>query len=1012
MKVAVLGRIPNPNCRWISKGKGSTLMRLRLLAISPPPGRGARLAAELGSDLEVVAFEDEHSRDLCAEALFAAVGGPLPKFRRSKEADSKGLHRRRSHGKRPHPIFVLGRRTDTTADDEPGLDYASAYVDYEASDGRSLGILGDLVDGRASVVDLDTNYRIDVEAAPVPGGLTFEVFEALVRVKAPDAQLASGSPDQALRALKKVALSAGLGNLVPDLVDRACDALSGEVTREWSPPLPSVGPVTRLRALELDADESARAERARDHELQTLHAALRRKNRALEDLYGERSRNEYLLLRVRHKRISQRVARIDDLTAQLERLHSEPAPEAAETAVSLAPKVEKLMASLGEARAELSDLLKGVPADRRDVEELERELINVQEELSLLAGTPPVGGEIEKVVKKVYDEWRRLSAEAEAADFAAAQARADAEELAQEPPESIVQLSRVTTAEKLRSRLRARTAVAHEQEAALRRRHDALERVRAKLSERGSSPADAISTARLVRTPIERLALIQDAHEARVEAEKTASLVPRYRFMKRRTARRLARGCAATERWLLAEEGIDTYDALAGKLEEACEVSKILEPLTSATYDVAGISARLVAAEEELSEHADGVSTSDLSSLVDELEAHQSRIAAALEIQREADVATEAARSLRAVRDAAATELLARLRPLGITESDPAMAWSRFRVLAEGWRKKRMLDERLAELSSRLEPYIELRRRLEACRTRQQDLARRLSAVLSQVGGCNAGSLDERIANFARLRDAALLEKKLSAARSHLESRLQAVCQGKPACEWRKELVEVEARLSELEDANPSWKKIEVASPEAVLEEKVSGIAVRIRSAETATAGIEAEIKRLSSEAASTSGNRHVKLADIRGRLRRLDLLAKQCSSLRIDQDYLYIEDSVARPETIPAAVGATASASPAPRSSLRRTSRPRTRPDASRADTPLSAYLLARTALLLGCGPENEQLPLVIDGALDTASPYEKKELLHLLDLVSAATQVVILTADPDVRALARSSGAHVEAL
>lgn len=984
-------------------------MRLRLVTVSPRTGSGPRLTAEPDADLSVIFFEDIDTRELFAEAMFASMGGPLP-TRRSP-----------MHHNNSRPVFGLRRPRAVPTDDGDRARYATSYVNYETGDGRSLGVLTDLVVGGASVVDLDTNHRVDFDTAPVPGGFPFDVFESLSRIKAPDAQLASQSPDQALKALRKVALSGGMANLVPDLVARVVDVLSGDPSRHWSPPIPSIGPTRRLHALERNTDECARAARRRDHELQSLHAARRRKEAALEDLYEERSLNEYLLLRVRHKRISQRVGRIDDLTAQLERLRSEPAPPGAETAMALAPRVEKLMAALGEARAELGDLLRAVPADRRDIDRLERELIKVQEELSLLAGAPPVGEEIEAVVARVYEEWRRLSAEAEAADFAAAQARTDAEELSRESADSIVRLSRVTTAEKLRSRLRARTAVAHEHEAASRKRRDVLDSVRAELAERGSSLAETISKARLVRTPIEWLAEIEDAHRSAQEAIKTARLIPRYRFLKRRRAQKVAACSTARERWLLAEVGIDSYESLSVEIQEACEAYRLLEPLSSATYEVASMAARLVEAEEDLSAHADGVEPSDLPTMVDELEAHQNRIAAAIEIQREADVATEAARSLKAARDAAATELLARLRPLGITEGDPAMAWSRFRVLAEGWRKKKALDERLAELTSELEPYVELRMKLDGCRQRQDDLARRLYAVLSQIDGCDSGSLEERIAGFARLRDAALLEKKLSTARSHLESQLDEVCKGRPAEEWRKELLEVEARLSELEESHPSWKSIEVASPDTVLEERVAGLEVKIRAAETALASIEAEMRRLDSESQADSFDHRSRLFEIRSRLERLDSLAKVCSSLRIDEGRLYVEGALAQTAEVRLAAVAGGSS----RASMSAPFDPRIArhgdggyhhdarqgsPAASSFESSLSAYLLARTAMLVGCGPEEEQLPLIVDGALDAAAPYEKRDILRTLALASAATQVLVLTTDPDVRALAEAWGARVE--
>ncbi|MER3455252.1 MAG: hypothetical protein C4318_08920, partial [Acidimicrobiia bacterium] len=862
-------------------------MRLLEIVISPPAGLGQQLVVEFGPGLSVVVFPDDELREFFSDTLFTTFGGPLPPQTRVRQDTHSGFLRN------PASIFAITKPkpSSTRRDNHPP--FVSALLDYETSDGRALRVAVDLVGGKLRRTDLDTGEDVGVHGAYVGEKTTFQSFVSFVRVGVPDSKLAASSPAQALRASKKAALQAGAANAVGHIQERAVDAINGHPSREWSPPIPLLSPANRLRALELDAEYRARNLRTLDIELQRLHATAAKKRQVLEQLYQERQKTEYLLLRVKHKRISKRVERIDDLIAQLEKLRSDPPTPAAELALELAPKVEKLIAQLAEARSQLQHVLKKVPSERSEIEALEREFLQVEEELSLLNLAPPIGPELEMVVGKVYQEWRRLSAEAEAAEFAASQAMTDAGELDRDPPEDIQRLSLVTTADKLRSRLRARTAAASEVEAAYRRRQDAKKAVEAQLASLASSSlADAISSTRILHTPIERLASIEAARLAREEAEKTAAMIPWYRPRKKRRATQVLANCRSTEKWLLAEEGVASVDELYEELEKAAVARKAVEPLVSATTEVAHLAARLAEAEEKLSIQAAGISTNNLPSLVDKLEAHQGRVWAAVEIRREAEVASEVARSLKAARDAAATELLARLHPLGIRESDPAMAWSKFRLLAEGWRKKKDLDRRFAELSAKLEPYMELKEQLEEGRARRDDLTRRLKTLLSNIEGCDTGSLEERIATFARLRDSALLERKLSAARSHLTAQLEEVCRGKQAEEWRRELIEIESRLSELEEANPTWKNLEVASPEAVLEERVSGIDLKIRSTESSLSNIESQIEKVSSDLASFD-MREVfdRLVEIRKSMKKLDALCQNIRSLRIDADALSASD-------------------------------------------------------------------------------------------------------------------------
>ncbi len=1061
-------------------------MRLLHLQLARADGQEEPDSASLAPGLTVVALPDPVTRDVVSAALFACLGAETtPRVQPDSSTSAQLLPTLRVSGPRPRTerrkrVFapLLQRQgAHLPAAGPKGLQPMSSSLAYEESDGRSFRVTTDLTAGYSVVVDVDTGERNRFERAPVPGGLSFDVLEAFVRIKAPDAQVASMGPDHAMRAFRKCAMSAGVANLLGVLAARTADALAGRTGTGWEPPLPSPGPRTLLRALEADIDRGALRSRELDHRLQSLHALRRRKEATLARLRDERTRCEYLLLRLVHKRTSQKVGRIDDLLLQLDRLSTDPVPAGAESALELWPKVERLIAALEEVRAEIRDLLRRAPSDTSPegakalatgphadsseahspggphIEALEAEYSRLQEELSLLGYAPPVGPDLEMVVRKVYEEWRRLSAEAEAAEFAASQARLDARELADDPSEEVARLSRVTTADKLRARLRARLAAAHDLEAAQRERRDTYRHVADQLVEAGSSVAQAIGSRRAIYTSISRLASIEDAHEARREAEKTAALVPKYRPFKKKAAWEQARRLLQVEKWLLAEEGVSSVEDFRRELEEGCKAAAALKPLEEATFEVAGLAARLALAEEDLAEctgglvGGEGSSVRELATLVDDLEAHQMKVAAVAEIEREAELAAEVARSLKAARDAAAAELLARLRPLGITDSDPAMAWSRFQLLVEGWRKKEQIEDRLSELEARLEPVVEFRKKLAECRSRQDDVSRRLAAVLSRVEGCESGSLDERVANFVRLRDAGLLERKLATARRHLESQLQEVCKGKTPQEWRDELFEVEARLSELEAEHPHWKELEVASPEAVIQEQLRGIELQIRQMETSLAAVEADIAAARSEAASRPDSYRERLQHVRSQLSKLDSLAEMWSRLRIAEDLLYLESGSEQAVAGAWAVAATAGSSsvkalPAraiaagtPREECVSKAAGRRGPAASpllsQAQVPstdamrsglgeprpqsgssLVGFILARAGLSIACAPDGHHLPLVIDGALDHALPYEKEEAMQALDRISAATQVVVLTSDPDVEALARSAGVRVEAM
>ncbi len=1061
-------------------------MRLLDLQLASPTGKGEAVVSSFDPGLTVVALPDSFARDSVSAALFACLGADTSRLAEpeaptsARSLPSRLVPGARSRGDRRRRVFPPTRNRQGVRllpDEASGLPVVSSSLAYEESDGRSLRVTTDFPAGCSVVVDLDTGEQHRFETAPVPGGMSFDVLEAFIRIKAADAQLASMGPDQAMRALRKSAMSAGVANLLDELSARTGDALAGRTSSRWNPPLPSPGPRTLLRAVEADIDRGALHMRELDHRLQTLLALRRRKVATLARLHDERTRCEYLLLRLVHKRTSQKVGRIDDLLLQLDKLGTDPAPAGAETALELWPRVERLIAALEEVRAEIGDLLRRAPSETSpegaatlaggphadasdvhppgdaDIDALEAEYSRLQEELSLLGFAPPVGPDLEAVVRKVYEDWRRLSAEAEAADFAARQARLDARELADDPSEEVARLSRVTTADKLRARLRARLAAAHELEAAQRERRDAYQQVADELRETGSSVADSIASRRVLHTPISRLAIIEDAHDARREAERTAALVPSYRPFKKKAAREQVRRLAEVEKWLLAEEGVSSVEDFRRALAEGCKAAVTLRPLEEATFEVAGLAARLASAEEDLAECTGGLaggeesSVQELAALVDDLEAHQAQVAAVAEIEREAELATEVARSLRAARDAAAAELLARLRPIGITDSDPAMAWSRFQLVVEGWRKKERIERRLSELEARLEPVVEFRKELAECRSRQDDLSRRLAAVLSRVEGCESGSLDERIANFVRLRDAGLLERKLATARRHLESQLQEVLKGKTPQEWRDELLRVEARLSELEAEHPHWKDLEVASPEAVIQEQLRGIELQIRQVEASLSAVEADIQATSSQSASRSDNFRERLQHVRSQLSKLDSLAAMWSRLRIDENVLYVASesaqTVAGERVVAAAAGGSSVAAPSTgsptfpvhqgsgasgavgesrhsESSLRSDANaPSSRRVGSGLGEPhpqpggsLVGFLLARAGLSIGCGPEGHHLPLVVDGALDHAPPYEKEEAMQALDLISAATQVVVLTSDPDVQALARSAAFRVEAL
>jgi hypothetical protein len=1016
-------------------------MKLREISVSSRAARPARQTIRFSYPLHVVLFSRPEDREAFSEALYSVFRAP------SEAAEPK---RRLLSGRRQ----VLRRSAR----------WSSVYVVLETSDGRRAGLLRDVASGRLTSVDLDSGRPDHWSLASILDGLDPSAFEALSRIEARDAAQAAAE-EGAARALSKSLflvrshIPLGHGQLVP----RAKRALLGERAGESPAPFAEQeSEKDRARALaaahiwkarEKAAEDRLLNARETDRLVQSTLAELQRCRQRIAAYSVDLAQRRYLRTRARYKQLRQKVERLDDLQLQLAKLEADEAPEEAYKALHVAPQVEKLLA----AKAELEDRVRSLKrfsveigvedGETRDSQSLVVELEALRKELALIESIRLPDAATKERIEKAYAEWRRLAADAEAARYAAQQAHLDAEEIRTVPPEPIQRLASTTTADCLRKLLDEWQHANERKKAACEKHKSAL----AKLDAAGIDRAEALELIDLLRRSATRAAELEWQASCLEEAKKTAALVPTFKTVRRRKAEQAVEAAAISLKFLLAQEGFLDFDAWRSTNERARELGDLLRALEESTFDIAESSRAVSEIEAEISERTGGLSAQQCEALVEELASYQDKLAEAAEYSREEAVARAAARRLEAARDAAATRFLAYLRPLGMVEEDPAKAWSKLKLVEQAGKKRAELLSRIEALEKRLESDRYRSEELYSLEKARTELDARLMAVLRSAGAVGE-SLEELLADFATLREAALLDKKLRAARARLRDQLEAASEGRNPLDWRKELLAVEAELSEVESSHPKWRKLETTAPEATLEAEVRTFEQILENLRKQEAELLSRYERLV-ESMESSMAALKDLEETRKQQRRLRWLADRWDEIEIGERRIGFKrleeyEAIPAPAMVAAAAGgeisrlssakipaSTRSARPSyahvdpirPGSSVRaiRSVAARIPSGSARGsrlleplretgtfgsqvtESPTAAWFLARLALAFAGAPAEEPLPIVVDGALDNLVSHDKPVFVDILAAASAAGQIVVLTSDPDLAALGESRGA-----
>lgn len=982
---------------------------MKLIAIEalsvPDRGRRTELALSFRSDISILYFHDEALRD----AVAAAVSGLLGPSAKDE-----------SHRTFPRLVKTVRRPKSLQK-------WASIRLTATTSHGRALAVTYEADTNFIRTTDVDTGDLLGTDPWRELGLEDPQVLAGVSLLRLSDAQQAH-LPEGAARALKKAVFLAKRGSLETSIIDHARLAVVGDASRD----VLSISQT--LLAREKAAEFALLDSRRKDSELQRLYAEAAMCADRVANLERELSRITYLLLRARHKRLAKRVQRLDDLELQLAKLDSPPPSEAAFSALKIAPEVERILASIGELEHRHKEILKGRGIDAQRAADLVSELEAVERELSLAAYGELLDDSRCKAVEHAYFEWRRLAAEGEAALFAASEARRDAQDVYPSPSERLGSLSKLVTADTLRKLLEEHEAAEGELRAARERKESIAERLR----ESGLAAADVAEALALRRRVRKSAQEIQGYREAAYEARKTAERVPAIKFLKKRRSERVARAAWAVQSAFLAQEGFFDYDAWKRAVARVDELAPYLDELEEATADAAEAARRLRRAEETIRRRTGGLTPAQAHAVVEELARYQERLAEATEYMREEELARSAAKRLSAAKQAAATQLLVLLRPLGIQEDDPAEAWSKYKLLRSAAQRKPQLESRARQLRSELESSSDAAAQVSEIEAKLQELRRRLEVLLARCGA-DGNTLDEKLQQFARLREEALLDKKLRQARARLRAQLEIGAEGRHPDEWRKELTAVESELSAIERANPDWSRLEVAAPEAVLEATIQTLEHRLETAAKALQAARRRADAMRSELVDV-GSLLTNIESARRSRAKLAWLVTQMERVVVEDEALWMSDTLLRDElplaaasgtsvhTIPSRPPSAKGGTPAAHGGIEgwaKTAVRRSQPHPGvRAGaggwasapipgalpaSPLCAWLLGRVGLALATSIGSDPLPLVVDGVLDVAPIHDKPHLLDVLEAASSGMQVIVLTSDSDVADLAASRGIEV---
>lgn len=875
-------------------------------------------------------------------------------------------------------------------------------IDLQRCDGRRFKVSREMTSrpGHFKLFDADSGepvFGLDREGR---SDLLLEMgrdrFEALARVTQSDLWTVASMGRGFDQVLRKNAAAIGANASGYLIAERARAAISGEHIAGAQFP---GSPLIWARAKEVDLGRRISEARELHAETASARAALRRCEAATREARTKADQARYFALVAQQSTLVATVAKIRSLEEEIRRLTPEPLATSAHAALRMAPEIDRAVGRIASLERNAATESARVPEPPKEIVDIEAKIADleaaIEEQLILPAAEEP-----DPIIRRAYEDWRRLCGESEAAEFAAAMARADAAEVAKPSP-GVARLAKVTTADRLRSRLTARTAAQRERDAADRRRDIVLEKLRdAKLT-----VATLLEETYLARLPISLLAGIEDAH---AETDRLAEELGQTSVLRFRERRRLGSGLQSAKRQeaaFLLQAGCADYELFASGFERSAALIGLAIELSNATSELAGATARLRDADDEVSKHASGAAASKAAELLGELEAHQSEIAAAEEIREEAYLAASTAASLRASRDTASNELLARLRPYGIRETDPARAWSMYKLACARRREQTEAEIEMERLNESLSPYRETYAALIAARASVREDKARLCGVLAQIPECSTGSYSERLGNFTRLRDEALLEQKLDSARNQLADEYEKNLAGLTRTDWETRLVAAESRLSELEEAHPDWGDIQITGSEQLLikaadeaEAHLARLAAEeeeARSRLEACAGSLPDISLLNEEMTKVRGD----LGHLEHLRTRIESLASKMIEFNADteggvskgrpwkalpvrvssESEVVITDGDARQDLVTLDGSAALVLAPPQR--------------AGTSGSHLDEYLMCRFALMTGWGPSDEHIPFLIEDAFSTAGRAQSREILDLLAEMATVTQVVVTT-------------------
>lgn len=900
----------------------------------------------------------------------------------------------------PRRYLPFKKATQATDEFELGLQ-------LEQSDGRRLRVSREMTSrpGHLKIFDVDTAEQLlgfsredqaDLLAAPGRNR-----FEALARVRRSELWTVASMGRGLEQVLRKNALAAGATASIQSIADRALAAMSGnDIGKSQF----STKTLIWARAREVDLGKQLSAARAQHAEAASARAALRRCQAATQEARAKAEQARYFALVADHSNLVALVAKLRSLEEEIRRLTPAPLPLSASRALELAPEIDRLVGRIATLERQVYEERAKVPEPPKEILEIEAEIAKLEDEIEA-DDLLPADAEPDPIIQRAYEDWRRLCGETEAAEFAAAMARADAAEIARPSP-GVARLAKVTTADRLRSRLAARTAALREKDAAERRREAVLYEIK-KL---GLDVGSLLDETFLLRKPISLLAEVEEAHNACEQAEKELDTIRIFQFGRRRKLSKHLTAARKRKAALLVQVDCRDYQSFRAAFDRGCALIGLAVELTNATTALACATAELRKADDEVAKHASGAGASKAAELVGALEKHQNEVAAAEEIRKEAQLAASTAASLRASRDTAAKELLARLRRYGIRESDPARAWSTYKLTCARGRKRNETITKIQQLRQALEPYREIYCSLIAARAALRDEKRRLCAHLVEIPECASGSYAERLGNFTRIRDEALLEQKLEQARRQVADEYEKILAGKTRAEWEARLISTESRLSEIEERHPEWKEIQITGSAALLvkaADEAEAHLTRVEADERAArarveSNIESlpDISRLNAELARVRGDL-AHLEHLRTRIKQLPIAISEAASEHGDRQIWkvlpanapkieYSEDPNFEMEMVSLDGSVALELAPPQR--------------ANRARRVLDDYLTARFALMIGWGPTDEHIPLLVEDIFGSASRADCRDLLDLLSEMATMTQVIVATPRGEIAELAEA--------